>query len=80
MIYIIYFTFLEFVAIPTEAPNQFKVESRKVSKEMMFTRRDEAEANYAKTQALAPWNRWEGVTLDSFTICKPPAKVNKNKP
>jgi hypothetical protein len=80
MIYIIYFFLIEYKALPTENNSVFEVKGAKVYKEMMFTRRDEAEVNFAKTKALAPYNGWQDVKLDSFTICKPPAKVETIKP
>lgn len=80
MIYIIYFFLIEYKALPTESGLTFAVSSAKVYKEQLFTRRDEAEVNFAKTKALAPYNGWQDVKLDSFTICKPPAKVQTIKP
>lgn len=81
MIYIIYFIEIAFTALPTEVPYEFKVESRKVSREITTLNRDEAYQNFAKVKALAPYNNWTEVKLDSLIICKPDTKKsNKNNP
>lgn len=81
MIYIIYFIEIVFTALPTENPYEFKVDSRKVTREITTMNHDEAMQQYAKAKALAPYNGWTDVKLDSLIICKPETKkVSKDKP
>lgn len=74
MLYLVYWIVIEFTAAQTEVPNNFTVTHREVTKEIQLLSRSEAETQYAKMKALAPYIGAKSVTFDSVIICKPGPK------